>query len=226
MPNYYILLFLKRIEAPESNWFSKQSIWTHSWLWYAIFKWSSFHLLEDRLAPQKQQILLMKHLQTEYAEIVSVCGSRAGPGHSTAEYSQMWQYRHCLWKYRVKTARLNALASFWKQPCSNRGKPSQPACAKNWSRLHQDLRTMPKVFKPKYKIRKLFSENVIFSTVYFSTLFWNLQLLHFGLSKVHSLDCSASVKQHVLAVKKILSAASRASIIKTVSTHRTLGFQQ
>lgn len=171
--SYYILLFQKRIEAPESIWFSKLSVWIHSWLWYDIFKWSRFHLHEDRLVPQKQQSLLIKHLQREYAEIVSVCGSRAGPGLSTAEYSQIWQYGHCLWKYnRVKTARLNALASFWKQPCSNRGKPGQPAPATNWSKLYQDVRAMSNVFKPKPKIRKLFNENVVF----FYCLFWHTTL--------------------------------------------------
>lgn len=53
--------------ATEIICFSKQSAGECSWLWDDIFKWNNFHLHEDRLVPQEQQILLAGRLQTERA---------------------------------------------------------------------------------------------------------------------------------------------------------------
>lgn len=67
MANYYVLLLQKRLEATEIVCSSKQSFGEHSWLRDDIFKRNHFHLHEDSLVPQKQQILLVGSWQRERA---------------------------------------------------------------------------------------------------------------------------------------------------------------
>lgn len=79
--NYDVLLFQKRLEATEIICFSKQSVGAHSWLRDDIFKQNHFHLHEDRLVPQKQQILLVGSLQRERAaRVVQSAEAEQGQG--------------------------------------------------------------------------------------------------------------------------------------------------